>query len=491
MSVPALPGFHPDPSIVRVGDRYLMVTSSFEYLPGIPVFQSEDLNSWKLIGHVATRPGQLAVEETITGGGSWAPTIRFRDGLYYVIVTDAFGRGNLLFSAEDPAGPWSDGLPLKISGIDPDLAWDESGTCYVTFSGLELGGDRPGSHRGIQQARIDLVSGELLESPRSLWSGTGGMFPEAPHLYKIGDWWYLLIAEGGTERGHSASIARSQAPTGPFEACPDNPLITARGTDRRVQCTGHGDLVQTPDGDWYLVLLGTWALGMTRAFAPLGRETYITRVTWEQGWPRVAPILARDRTPLPPSLDDFASKELDLGWISVRRLPTSVGRLEAGALIIDGEGRSMSHSAPTFIGRRQTRVYGRIGATLEPVADGTVGGLCLRYDEQTHYDLEVRSDRVIARAVLPSIEQLREIERPPGPLQLAFELREPPGGPAMGSCDLIDLVVTAGDIRHVVTTLDGRFLSSDSACSFTGRVAGVYCEAGQLRLTRFEETDPA
>ncbi len=493
MSVPVLPGFHPDPSIVRTDAGYFLVTSTFEYLPGIPVFHSDDLESWTLIGHVAARPGQLAVEEVPTMGGCWAPTIRFRDGTYYLIVTDAMGRGNLVFTATDPAGPWSDGLPINIEGIDPDLAWDEDGTCYVTFSGLVLSGGESGKHFGIQQVRVDLATGKVLEEPRSLWSGTGNMFPEAPHIYHIGERWYLMVAEGGTERGHSITIARSDSPEGPFESCPHNPLITARGTARPVQCTGHGDLFQAADGRWHIVMLGTWTGGMTNAFSPLGRETYITSATWEDDWPLVEIVGATERTPLPRFHDDFSSDVLGMEWIGVRRFPDTAGRLASGALLIEGEGRSMGHSAPTFVGRRPTRVYGRIAATVKAGSDGTVGGLSLRYDERTHYDLELQPSRVVARAVLPSIEQTHEIALPQdtGPIELAFEMRQPVSGPEMGSCDLIDLVVITNAGRQVITTLDGRYLSNESATSFTGRVVGVYCQTGQLQVTSFEETGPA
>ena len=132
-----LPGFYPDPSIVRVGDDYYLATSTFEYLPGIPVFHSQDLVEWELIGHVVDRDGQLGAELP-TNGGAWAPTIRHRDGTFYVVVTDAMGRGMLIFSATDPAGPWSDGTLVDgIHGIDPDLAWDSDGTAYITYSGLD------------------------------------------------------------------------------------------------------------------------------------------------------------------------------------------------------------------------------------------------------------------------------------------------------------------------------------------------------------------
>ncbi|MGA9595510.1 MAG: glycoside hydrolase family 43 protein, partial [Acidimicrobiia bacterium] len=206
-----IPGFNPDPSVVKVGADYYLATSSFEYQPGLPIYHSRDLTEWELIGNVIDRPGILE-EGVRTAGGIWAPTIRYHGGRFVLIVTDAMGRGNMVFTADDPAGPWSDPVLLRdIDGIDPDLAWDDDGTCYLTFSGLLLGAGF--QHLGIQQVRIDLETGRALEGPRSLWSGSGLMFPEAPHLYHVGDWWYLMIAEGGTERGHSVSIARSDRPT--------------------------------------------------------------------------------------------------------------------------------------------------------------------------------------------------------------------------------------------------------------------------------------
>lgn len=181
-SNPLIPGFHPDPSVCKVGDDYYLACSSFEYLPGIPVFHSRDLAAWSLIGHVADREGQLDVCDTPTLGGAWAPTLRHHGGRFYCVVTDAHGRGSLIFTAEDPQGPWSNGTVMQgVSGIDPDIAWDEEGTCYITYSGLLLhDGDAPPTHLGIQQVRMDPRTGRALEEPRSLWSGTGLMFPEAP-----------------------------------------------------------------------------------------------------------------------------------------------------------------------------------------------------------------------------------------------------------------------------------------------------------------------
>ncbi|MYS55638.1 family 43 glycosylhydrolase, partial [Streptomyces sp. SID6013] len=176
------------------------------------------------------------------------------------------------FTAADPAGPWSEGVSIDgIHGIDPDLAWDEHGTPYVTYSGLHLVGTRVVANRGILQAKVDLVAGEVLEEPRELWSGTGLVAPEAPHLYRRDGQWYLVIAEGGTGYGHSVSVARGPSIEGPFEGAPHNPILSASGTDRPVQCTGHADLVQGPHGGDLLVLLGTRTAGRT---SPIGRETY-------------------------------------------------------------------------------------------------------------------------------------------------------------------------------------------------------------------------
>ena len=192
-SNPILTGFNPDPSIVSTPEGYYVATSSFEYLPALPVYHSKDLESWQLVGHVATREQQVQLADVPTPGGVWAPTLRFRNGVFYLIVSVFLGgRGCVLFTATDPAGPWSDGTVIEaVDGIDPDLAWDDEGIAYVTFA------RHPDA---IQQVRVDLATGEALEKPRPLWSGSGLYSPEGPHLYRRGAWWYLIAAEGGTDR---------------------------------------------------------------------------------------------------------------------------------------------------------------------------------------------------------------------------------------------------------------------------------------------------
>lgn len=479
---PLIPGFNPDPSIVRVGGDYYLVTSSFEYRPALPVYHSRDLIEWNLIGHVVDRPGILA-DGVRTGGGTWAPTIRHHDGRFHVIVTDAMGRGNLLFTAEDPAGPWSDPTPLPgIDGIDPDLAWDDNGTCYVTFSGLRL--EPTPEHHGIQQVRVDLATGENLEEPRSLWSGTGLMFPEAPHLYRIGEWWYLMIAEGGTERGHAVSIARSPSPAGPFTGCPDNPILSARSTARPVQNTGHGDLVVAPDGTWRMVLLGVRTAGITRAFSPLGRETFITSVEWEDGWPAVDPTVLAGDVPAPTFVDDFDTATLGPEWIGVRRLPGEVSSVSDGLLRLSGEGRTMDHPSPAFVGRRQSRLDARISTSV--VLRNGVGGLTIRFDERHHYDLEILGWELVTRARLAGIADETRMPLPPGPVVLFAEMRRPEGV-FETTPDIVTLGFEFEGLRHELEAFDGRYLSAEVACSFTGRVAGLYCVTGELGFDWYRE----
>lgn len=388
----------------------------------------------------------------------------------------------MVFTAENPAGPWSDPMALDIKGIDPDLAWDDDGTCLVTFSGLDLG--PPLRHAGIQQVRIDLDSGRVLEEPRSLWSGTGMMFPEAPHLYRIGEWWYLMIAEGGTGRGHSVSIARAERPEGPFTGCPDNPILHAGQTSRLVQNTGHGDLVVAPDGSWKMVLLGMRTFGGTRTFSPLGRESFITDVRWVDGWPIVDPVVLPDDIPEPLFVDDFDDQKLGSEWIGVRRFPGDVSQISNSMLRIAGEGRTMHHSVPTFVGRRQRRLDAHIAAKV--VERNGVGGLTLRYDEDHHYDIEIDGEEVVARAQLASIADERRMPLPRGDVTLFAEMGTP-DGEFMTSADVITLGAESAKGRQEVASFHGRYLSAETAVSFTGRVAGMYCVSGELGFDWYRE----
>lgn len=492
---PLINGFHPDPSVVAVDGVYYLATSTFEYLPGIPIHRSTDFETWELIGHVATRPGQLGVEKVPTGGGAWAPTIRHHDGIFHLVITDAMGRGMLHFTATDAAGPWSDGdLLLKadgtgtIEGIDPDIAWDADGACFVTFSGLQLSGalnpNQP-THLGIQQVRVDLATHRALEEPRSLWSGTGLMFPEAPHLYEVDGAWYLLIAEGGTERGHSISIARGPSPEGPFVGAPGNPLVSARSTPRPIQNTGHGDLVVGPDGEWLCVLLGVRPRSGTRAFSALGRETFVTPVTWADGWPAIAPV---ELNPRPGTRAEVVfDGPLDHEWVAVRRLPTEIADLDSrsSALVLHADGTTLADSRPVFVGRRQEHLNNAVTARVDVSAG--VGGLAVRYDEAFRIEIEAGGGTVTARTSLGGLHQ--EWSAPLGTdvVDLHLDSRRPaPGRGIVSTSDMFHLGFTPdGGERVELAQVDGRFLSSEVTESFTGRVIGVYAVDGDVAVLRW------
>jgi beta-xylosidase len=481
---PLISGFNPDPSVVLAGGAYYVVTSTFEYLPGIPVYRSADLVTWTHIGNVATRPEQVGVTYVPTGGGVWAPTIRYRDGVFYVIVTIAMSpRGCVVFTAADPAGPWSDGITIEgVDGIDPDLAWDDDGTAYVTFSGLYTSGAQLGQHLGIQQVRVDLAAGKALEEPRSLWSGTGLKFPEAPHLYRRGGYWYLLIAEGGTERGHGVSVARGPSPEGPFEGHPANPVLSARSTSRPIQNTGHADLIRTPDGGTALVLLGKRPLGLTQSFSPLGRETFITPVSWAGEWPQPDPVLLAPRDAVDAEVFDFADPAAleDPGWLAVRTTPESVASLQNGRLVITGHA-GLDDPRPQFVGRRQRHLTATVSATVD--ASRGAGGLAARYDEHHWIAVEARGTVVSARAQLAGLGQTWQVTVPAGDVELRMEISLPPASfnfAAMGG-DRIRLLA-AGTL---VAELDGRYWTAETCASFTGRVIGLYASQGSVSFAGF------
>ncbi|GAB2762447.1 glycoside hydrolase family 43 protein [Streptomyces bullii] len=377
---PVIPGFHPDPSICRAGDDYYLACSSFEYFPGVPIFHSRDLVHWTQIGNVLDRLSQLRLPlDTPSSAGIYAPTLRHHDGRFWLITTNVNDGGNLLFTATDPAGPWSDPIRLPdVHGIDPDLAWDDESNCWCTTA-------------GVGQIRIDPRTGQSFGPQRRLWSGTpGAKAPEAPHLYRIGEYWYLLIAEGGTERGHGVSVARGRTPNGPFEPCPANPILTHRGTDHPVQNTGHADLVQAPDGTWWMVLLGVRPRGGTPGWHVLGRETFLAPVSWADGWPVVgepAPVMAAPAWPLAPgpaeaSRDDFDLSELRPSWVSPRSRPTEHCTTEerAGWLTLRARGGSLDDPDVMFVGRRQRHLSCRASTLIDP-GQGR-GGLAVHLDER-------------------------------------------------------------------------------------------------------------
>jgi xylan 1,4-beta-xylosidase len=475
-SNPVLPGFHPDPSVCRAGNEYFLVTSSFTYFPGVPIFRSTNLIDWTQIGNVLDRPSQLDLSATAAWSslGVHAPTLRYHDGRFWMITTNGTTEGfrNFFVTAEDPAGPWTDPTLVPVGGIDPDLAWDAEGACWVTFS----------SGKGIEQCRIDDRTGELLGGPTRTWSGTGLQYPEAPHLFERAGTWYLLLAEGGTERGHAVSIARGPSLAGPWEGCPSNPILSHRSTDRPIQNTGHADLVEAVDGSWWMVLLGVRPRGMTPGFHVLGRETFLAPVEWVDGWPMVDELAltmttrppGRPGPTLDPVRDDFDTSVLHPRWVSVRRPLGECVSLSArpGWLTLRGTSAELDDPEPVFLGRRQQHHRCRVRTRLETEGRGEAG-LTVRMDERSHYDVVVRGNEVVARACIGPLESVvGTAEKPPGAVVLGIDIDTETAvfGPDVISLGFED---TTGGFT-VLAALDGRYLSTEVSGGFLGRVIGMH-----------------
>jgi len=471
---PVIGGFHPDPSVCRVGEDYYLVCSSFEYFPGVPLFHSRDLVHWRQLGNVLDRPGQLNLPaDTPASAGIYAPTLRHHDGRFYLITTEVGGKGNFIVTADRPEGPWSDPVLVDVPGIDPDLAWDEDGNCWCAVAGVKV-------------ARIDPTTGKVLEGPLPIWSGTGLQHPEAPHLYRVGDWWYLLLAEGGTAHGHSVSIARARSPRGPFEPAPTNPILSHRSTDLPIQSTGHADLVSAPDGTWWMVLLGTRPRGWFPGFHVLGRETFLTPVEWVDGWPRVGPVQEQHPAPAawhpfepPPVRDDFDAPTLAVSWISPRSRPDDSWSLtrRPGWLTLD------ARSGPAFLGRRQQHPDCRASVRIDPGSGRA--GLSVRMDEAHHYDIEVAEGvtSVVAR-IGPVRQRIASRPVPPGPVTLAVDIVAT-GADGRGP-DTLAFSVVGPEGAVELAELDGRYLSTQVAGGFTGRVIGMYASEGEAAFGWFD-----
>ncbi len=433
---PIIPGFHPDPSICRVGDDFYLVSSSFEYFPGVPIFQSRDLIHWKQIGHCLTRPSQLPLDGCWASGGIWAPTIRHHNGTFYMTTTNVTGGGHFFITATDPAGEWSEPVWVDGKGFDASLFFDEDGKAYFQWYVYPL---------GIHQTEIDLASGKHLTTPRIVWEGSGGRSPEGPHLYKIGGDYYLLAAEGGTEDGHMVTISRSQSVWGPWEPCPHNPILTHRSLDRPIQTTGHGDLVQARDGHWWLVFLGTRPVGYPR-YHLLGRETFLAPVTWKDGWPVVGNNGTVDLemdAPLPasqpwdkvePVLDPFDSPTLGFHWNWLRNPDPGRYSLTTrpGWLRLTGAESTLDDTAsPTFLGRRQRHLKCVVSTLVEffPRDDNEEAGLVALGDNTHHYEIGItrksRERTILVRRKIGSLQAVvAQKSLPDGPVQLRVEADE-------------------------------------------------------------------
>jgi len=373
---PILPGFYPDPSICRVGDDYYLINSSFEWFPGIPIHHSKDLVHWDLIGYGLNRPSQVTFKTGLKDHfGVFAPTIRYHNGTFYIINTLVGAGGNFYITATNPAGPWSAPHWIKDAiGIDPSLFWDADGRAYY----VGQGNIEPNAkvHWGVWLQEIDLKEGKLIGKRKQLTLGSRpeSKWTEGPHLYKIDGKYVLLVAEDGTEFEHSVVIFNSDKLWGPYKPIKENPVMTHRNLpkDYPIRATGHADLVQTQNGDWWSVLL---AKRYYNGYMPLSRETFLAKINMINKDGEVYPeyndgcgkILFKMEVPklrdAYPAVklkskssvwrDDFTSKKLNLEWNFLRTPVTKWWKTGGGELEIAIRKEKLTDLAnPSFIARR-------------------------------------------------------------------------------------------------------------------------------------------
>jgi hypothetical protein len=481
---PIVAGFHPDPTICRVGEDYYLAHSSFEYFPGAPIFHSRDLVTWTQIGNILSRRSQFHAGTSGPSTGIYGSTLRHHDGRFWFITTNVsdFESGQVIVHATDPAGPWSDPVTVpEAIGIDPDLCWDDDGTCYLTWHVLDfsVGG------QGIRQAPIDLDTGTLLEPHYPVWQGSGMPMAEGPHLYRIGDLWYLLLAEGGTERGHCVTVARASSPRGPFESYPLNPVFTHRSSSHPVQNVGHADLVQTPSGEWAAVYLGARPRGSTPGFHVLGRETFLAGITWIDGWPVFDESRFAIPSPRTAFRDDFAGDGFDPRWVVPDSEPETIAHRDPR-----GGVRFRSSGTPSsFLCARIRDFAWTAEARVE-----SAGTLALRLDDRHWCAVTLEDGRVRGVVQIGDVRQdlaatdvapddevtLRIATVPPHTAPLPFGYAGPD--------DVILSAESTSAGRVEIARLDGRYFSTEVAAGFTGRVLAIGAPStdGRLRWVSYE-----
>lgn len=420
-SNPVLAGSRPDPSICRVGEDFYLVTSSFAYFPGLPIQHSRDLVNWTPLGHVVDRPSQVPLTGLDVSDGLWAATIRHHQGTFYVVVALARGRRGsttYLFTASDPAGPWSDPVVLDAEGIDPSLFFDDDGRCWFTAcrDAAEPAVTGPGE---LWMRELNLDAMELTGPTHALWYGAmRGAWVEAPHLYKRDGVYHLIAAEGGTEHHHAVTAARADSVTGPYTTDPRSPLLTHRhrGTAEPVHNVGHVDLVDTPAGETWAVALGTRPTDGTHT---LGREVFLVPVEWTGRGPVFAPETGRvslserlptgtaavPQAPDGPVRDDFGGPALDPDWNSLRGPVAHLvsPRSGEGGLTIRLSPEPLtSTGTPAFIARPQRHLRMRAAARVRLTAPAPAqeAGLVVFQNHDRHATLTLTADADGTRQVV-------------------------------------------------------------------------------------------
>lgn len=499
---PILPGFYPDPSICAVGDDFYLVNSSFAYFPGLPIMHSKDLAHWEQIGNVLDRESQLPLGDCELSRGLFAPTIRYYDGVYYLVCTNVSFGGNFVVTATDPAGPWSEPHYLEgADGIDPSLFFDEDGKCYYIGTHPNPDGCRYDGDYFIWIQELDIENFKLVGEVHNVWNGAmrGVHWPEGPHLYKIGEYYYIIHAEGGTGPEHAVSVARSKEIYGPYENNFCNPIFTHRhlGVKYPIKYVGHADLFQTSTGDWYMIMLAVRPSG---GYTTMGRETFMARVIWENGWPVVNPGLGilsseliidlpewkpEDGASIPGVSRKYIFSKMDsLGpeFLQLRNPdPDAVKLVPGDGLHLTCRTKKMNEYAnTTYLGIRQDAHAFEAGVSLDTSAlfEGAKAGITLLQNNDYHLRLEYSGLRAYAILCKGAKEEVLASDfLAENQVSLVMQV--------VGTRASLHIGV-GKEVKPLVTNIDISSLSTEVAGGFVGCTIGMYATDEYERETPAE-----
>jgi len=526
---PILPGFHPDPSICRAGDDYYIANSTFQWWPGVAISHSRDLAHWELVSYALTRRSQLEMDRIPDSGGIWAPCLSYNpeEKLFYLIYTvvnrhsvrSPIETPNFLVTARDVRGPWSEPVLLNYSGFDPSLFHDDDGRSWLVNMYMD---DRPAQKlffAGVLLQEYSKKRKQLVGPVRNIYLGTELGATEGPHLFRRNGWYYLIVAEGGTGYGHAMTMARSRKIAGPYVPHPGNPIMTARTTQLPIQKAGHGQLVETPQGEWY----GVYLCGRPRNgnYCILGRETGIERGTWgRDGWfhfdsphprfevpaPEVAPTTASktirqgEKGPAANSYaygqkerrDDFNRKKLGLEWNTPRIPLGDMGSLTArpGFLRLRGQPHPLeTNRGQALVARRiedrdftaSTLMEYRPGAGPVACAWQCAGLVCF-YSHTNYYWLRVARDEKLGIIVelMKRHGETRSIEgRIPAGNWRRFHLR------VTARNDRFQFAASRDGMSWKKTGApqDGNLLSDEASAPFGFSFTGAYVGMAAIDLS--------
>lgn len=487
-SNPVLPGFHPDPSICRVGEDYYLVNSTFEWFPGLPVYHSRDLVNWELIGYGIDRPLQVELPAGLEDSrGLYAPTIRFHRDTFYIINTCVQCGGNFYITATDPSGPWSDPVWLESPGIDPSLFWDDDGRCYYTGHGNISGvADWPAKN-GVWMQELDTGAGRLVGKRVQLTHGhaSNARWTEGPHLYRIGGKYLLLVAEGGTGFHHAITVHHSDSLWGPYIPNHANPVLTHRhlGLDFPIHSTGHADLVETRNGEWWSVML---AKRLVEGYTLLARETFLARVEFESQEGVPTPVFNRgegkllDEQPRPdlpwspvekaPVRDEFETEHLGLNWNFLRTPYKKWYTLKGGYLELEPRAEVIDSLVnPSLVARRITHHVFRAATALKfsPENENEHAGLVIYHKSTNHFQLVKNSrELILVRSLGGNREELARVPYRGEKVILRAE--------AEGLHLRFSYGATDNERTSIGPVLDMKVISDELSGGFNGPYVGMY-----------------